>query len=593
MASVFAIVAQHRFARTFLSIVLLWISWAAGRDGYEIRTLSIAGNSRFSDKELKDQIVTSATGFFQRHYFNSGVFEQDLETLVRFYRDQGYLDAGVVDTLIKADTSRQAVTITIAVKEGGLTRIAGVRFESNAVLPDSLLRLKVKLARGDPLGQQAIRLGGLAILGAYGDSGYLEAEVESDLERDSALSRATVVYRIREHELFWVGPINIRGLKKTRPEAVMRELRFWTGERLVLRDLLESQRNLYRTGLFPSVSITPAETANAAGLRDIVIEVKERKYIDINAIAGYGAVEKLRGGLRFVHANVGGLGRRIQANAEASEISYGGDASYTQPWTLGSPVQTELSLYQSFLDDPAFDVNRRGGRIQFARAFGFRSRGSAGIRLEDAFVGNVENDTDVVDRSVRIRSLLATLSRDTRDNFLNATRGTFLNLDQEAAGPFRIGSHSYYKLQTTAKGFLPRDRTVLAGQVQTGWIFPWANGAAPLSERFLTGGPNSIRGFGFRSLAAVDSLGGDLLVVANLEIRRILRKFLSAAAFLDAGNVWREPQDFRFSEIRCAIGAGPRFETPIGLLRFDIGFNPWPKADEKTALFYFGIGQAF
>ena len=48
--------------------------------------------------------------------------------------------------------------------------------------------------------------------------------------------------------------------------------------------------------------------------------------------------------------------------------------------------------------------------------------------------------------------------------------------------------------------------------------------------------------------------------------------------FLDAGNVWAESWGFDLDDLRYAIGPGLRYQTPIGPIRFDFGYqlNPIP-----------------
>ena len=48
--------------------------------------------------------------------------------------------------------------------------------------------------------------------------------------------------------------------------------------------------------------------------------------------------------------------------------------------------------------------------------------------------------------------------------------------------------------------------------------------------------------------------------------------------FLDAGNVWAESGGFDLDDLRYAVGSGLRYQTPIGPVRFDFGYqlNPIP-----------------
>ena len=82
----------------------------------------------------------------------------------------------------------------------------------------------------------------------------------------------------------------------------------------------------------------------------------------------------------------------------------------------------------------------------------------------------------------------------------------------------------------------------------------------------------------------------------------MLRGQLGGVLFVDAGNVWPDEWHIGFGEVRVAAGAGVRYETPVGPIRFDFGYqlNPNPalklatgEVNERRWRVHFSIGQAF
>jgi CheY-like chemotaxis protein len=62
----------------------------------------------------------------------------------------------------------------------------------------------------------------------------------------------------------------------------------------------------------------------------------------------------------------------------------------------------------------------------------------------------------------------------------------------------------------------------------------------------------------------------------SLEVRANLTGKLGAVAFLDFGNVWATTWRIHFNDLRYDIGPGLRYDTPIGPVRVDLGYQVNP-----------------
>ena len=77
--------------------------------------------------------------------------------------------------------------------------------------------------------------------------------------------------------------------------------------------------------------------------------------------------------------------------------------------------------------------------------------------------------------------------------------------------------------------------------------------------------------------------GGNTLFVGNAEIRfagPFLQNILRWTLFADVGQVWNRGEGFaalRSSALRITPGFGVRVRTPIGFLRADLAYNPYPR----------------
>jgi outer membrane translocation and assembly module TamA len=200
------------------------------------------------------------------------------------------------------------------------------------------------------------------------------------------------------------------------------------------------------------------------------------------------------------------------------------------------------------------------------------------------------------------------LQHSTADNILNAHRGYQLAFHTESAGRLLPGTFNYYAVAADGRHYQPfGERIVLASRLQFGNIRPSGNDPTnvPFSKKYFLGGATSIRGWGRYEVSPLSAsglpLGGLSMLAISEELRATLRGKLGAVLFIDAGNVWADSFDFNLRDLRYSVGPGLRYQTPIGPIRFDVGYqlNPIPEllvnGAPQTRRFrlHFSIGQAF
>lgn len=137
------------------------------------------------------------------------------------------------------------------------------------------------------------------------------------------------------------------------------------------------------------------------------------------------------------------------------------------------------------------------------------------------------------------------------------------------------------------------DKSSVATRFIAGVGYPYGNSTTiPYVKQFFVGGSNSIRAFRARTLGPGSydprsqnatfffDQSGDVKLEVNAEYRANLYKFLNAAVFADAGNVWLINEDptrpgGKFSkdfakEIAVGAGVGLRLDFSILILRLDL-----------------------
>ncbi len=89
--------------------------------------------------------------------------------------------------------------------------------------------------------------------------------------------------------------------------------------------------------------------------------------------------------------------------------------------------------------------------------------------------------------------------------------------------------------------------------------------------------------------------GGNGLLLLNGELRTPVWKSIGAAFFVDSGNVFERVTEIDVGELRASAGFGLRYRSPLGPLRFDIGFKlgDLRVEDKRRYALHFSFGQIF
>ena len=147
----------------------------------------------------------------------------------------------------------------------------------------------------------------------------------------------------------------------------------------------------------------------------------------------------------------------------------------------------------------------------------------------------------------------------------------------------------------------------MASRLQFGNIAQADNDPAnvPFSKKYFLGGATSLRGWGRYEVSPVgDSgipLGGNSLFAVSEEVRVVISGNFGGVIFADGGNVWADRAAMNLGDLRYDIGPGLRYQTPVGPIRLDFGYqlNRIPgllvngQPETRPWRIHFSIGQAF
>jgi outer membrane protein assembly factor BamA len=308
--------------------------------------------------------------------------------------------------------------------------------------------------------------------------------------------------------------------------------------------------------------------------------------------------------------------------------------NFKEPYFFGPRNDIALSAQSWHSDEPAFTLNTNGGRATVSRRFRrgggpiFGSRPSTTLSLtyaneredytisEDALDDPSFRDELIAlgldPRTGRGSGTRSAISldggRNTTNNLLDARQGYVASLHLEQAGKWLAGSYDYYELTTELRLYRSiGNRVVAAGQARLGSISAYGDpeNKVPFFKRYFLGGATNLRGWGRYEVAPLTEnglpIGGHSFLNFSTELRANVWRSLGAVIFLDGGNAWSSRWDFNVNDLRYDVGPGLRYQTPIGPIRADLGYqlNPIPglivngKSQPRRFRFHFSIGQAF
>jgi outer membrane protein assembly complex protein YaeT len=634
--------AARRVAALVLAGVTLVASVACREEGagIEVADLSFTGVNAVSDSQLRSILATvesASLPWGTKRYLNREQFEADLKRIVAFYADRGYPEARVASFDVKLSDDQKSVKLAVHIVEGEPTRVERVDLVGFEGLPEdhsASLRGSLPLQPQRSLDRALLQASREAALDELRDHGFPDASVRVEEAQGSTPRLRVVRLNAEPGPRAFFGPIEITGHRKVNEAVVRRQLTFKPGELYRQSKLRETQRKLYGLELFDFVNVEPVRAEMKAAEIPTRVTIVEGKHRKVNFSAGYGTEEKMRAEIDWRHVNFFGGGQTAGVLARYSSLDRGVRLSFRQPYVFSPRYALGLSGQYWHTDEPAYVLDTVGGRVTLSREFrrvggpvlGRHPTTTVALTFvnewEDYVISEeARNDPEFRDDLIalgfnpdtgadsgRLSALILDAGRNTTENLLDARHGYVAILHLERGGGWLGGDWDYRELSAEGRQYTSLGNVaVLALRARAGAIDPAGSDIAqvPYFKRYFLGGSTNLRGWGRFEVAPLNDsglpIGGLSFFNFSTEIRFPLVGKLGAVVFLDGGNVWTNPWDFNLNDLRYDAGPGVRYNTPIGPVRFDVGFqlNPIPglvvngDSTPRKYRLHFSIGHAF
>ncbi|HMF90666.1 MAG TPA: POTRA domain-containing protein [Candidatus Angelobacter sp.] len=655
-------------------------------DRHKFENLTINGNQYFRREDIRERMqMQPAGGWLQNGLFSQAILARDITAIENLYRSNGFLHVKVTPQVTdnyKGQTGHIQVVLNIA--EGQQTIVGKLIIEGNTALSETEIRSLIATQEGQPYADATIISDQTEVMNAYANRGFPDVRVDysTTLEPDDP-TRVDVTYTITEGQQVFVNRVLLSGLHFTKPFVAAREMKIVPGKPLSQREMLDSQNSLYGMGIFNEVNMAVQNPDGQATHKNVNFQLTEAKRYTFNYGLGLEVQTGQPGGATnpqgktgvsprvsfdITRLNFRGRNHTLILKTRYGTLEQLALLGYTAPRWFDAPQLTLdfTAFYQLTNNVQTYTAARIEGAVEVKQRVSRTTTLLYRLIYRRVETSNLVINPDQVplfSQPVRVGFPDFAYIRDSRDNPIDSHKGSFNTFDIGVASRIFGSQPNFVRISAQNSTYYQfhKHRWVFARSTRIGTESPFAGTSAaiaapgpgapppssfiPLPERFLSGGPTTLRGFGInqagpRDLSTGQPLGGEALFINNLELRSptfslpYIGRNVSVVIFNDVGNVFTTPSAmwnnlYKFSQpnrniclnpaaatcdfnyMSAAVGGGIRYRTPVGPLSFDVGYNLNPPAFPVSAPppatppvapfsqvlrrfnFFFNIGQTF
>lgn len=623
---------------------------------HKVTEVRLSGNKQISADELTPHIAVQKKHLFSPGNFSDKLVRSSVKNLQAVYQSQGFSGVQVIPSV---NNHGGDIQVAFQVKEGARDIVRSLQIEGAETFPQSKFApAGLKLGAGKPYSQALVEADRATIVSNYLKAGYLTSSFRqtATVASKSDPHHIDVVYHIDEGPQVFAGDVLTLGRVHTNQRLIDEDDEsIHPGAALTETELLTAESKLYdHTGVFDWAEVDPKRQITTQGKEDVLVKVHEARRNQITYGFGFEVIDRggsvpsgtiavpglppvglpanfktseetffgPRGTFQYTRNNLRGKGESLSFTGFAGRLDQRGAAYYIDPNFLWSRWRATTSISaERNEENPIFSSQQELGSFQVQRDLKNK-------KSDTLFLRYTYSDTDLFriliqelvlpeDQHVRLSTIAANFTRDTRDNPLDEHKGLLNSIEMDFNTTKLGSSVDFAKVNGQAAYYktIPH-KIVLANSLRIGLAQPFAGSRVPISEAFFTGGGNTLRGFpldgagpqrkvqvcsnGATSGADCSEIqvpsGGNELLLINSEARIPLsfKKGLSLVPFYDGGNVFPKVGFHDFTSLYSNnVGLGLRYATPVGPVRIDVGRNLNPITGVSATQYFISIGQAF
>ena len=391
------------------------------------------------------------------------------------------------------------------------------------------------------------------------------------------------------------GQTTIKGHETVETDFIRRRIAWQDGQTYEKSFVDTTQKDLLSSGVIGNASIELDSTDTDPTVLTPTIDISESLHRSFSAGAYISSDVGPYSRLQWEHRNFFGSAERLRLSTDLGTERYGISADLKHPDIFNRrrlSFSTNISHLYEDLEAYESDTSSVTGALSWQVNPYLSLTGGSALEYTDI----TENDGD--QENYKLVSFPVGALYDRSNDLLDPSVG------------YRLGARfiptqsidtnlSFVHTEYYGSVYLPvTDNLVWANRAKLAYITGAQTDEIPADKRLYAGGGGSIRGYGYQLLGPRDDngdpTGGRMLTEFSTELRYKFTQNLGAVTFLEAGRV-SQSQDVtqQNGDYKWATGAGVRYHTPIGPLRFDIALPLNKDRGDDAFQFYISIGQAF
>jgi outer membrane protein insertion porin family len=587
--------------------------------------IAFVGNRAFSERQLRDVITTSQSGWFDilktAAFYDPERIEQDSELLRRYYLKHGFPDARILSADAIPNAEGTGYTVRFVIDEGEKYTFRPAEIRATAGVDTASLQPTVMIKPGSPFSQEQIDASVEKMTLALSAQGHASMEVRAIPVRDAASHTIGIGFSIDQGPRVYVERIDIVGNTKTKDFVIRRQLRIDEGDAVNAFLLERGRARVQALGFFKSVALKRA-AGSAPDKLILTVEVVEGDTRSLDYGVGYSLQERISGDIALTEHNLFGNGQQLSVKFVGSALRMQGEVGFTEPRLLGSNYSGGFDLFYkdlNYTSQASYRSEKIGGDLRLGYPITEEWNGSVnytfvrntlydvGSNASAAVKEAIPGFPSVNSNTYYTSSVGYTLTYDTRDDKKRPSSGVYYSVSEDLAGAG--GDVRYIRSVAEARGYYPvADGVTLVGRATGGTIAGWGGQDVRLLDLFYRGGESvrgfAIAGFGPRDLLSAnqDALGGKMFYASTAELLFHIPGVpddipLRGAVFADTGSLWGVSKAAaglpglagNALTPRASTGIGLGWDSPVGTLRVDYAYPILRQPFDKTQPLSFGL----